>query len=69
LLELSIFATGLLFIFSYTSDINNTLLSDGCGSLITMTGEEKNKVDKAFSLLNHIDGEIDFKLVISALIV
>lgn len=69
LLELSIVATGLLFIFAYTSDINNTLLSDVCGPMMKMDGASSNLVDKAFSLLNTKDGELDFKIIISTLII
>jgi len=41
LLELSIFASGILFIFSYTSDINNNLLSDVCGTHMNMSTLDK----------------------------
>jgi len=30
---------------------------------------QKDKVDKAFTLLNTQDGELDFKIIVSALIV
>jgi hypothetical protein len=69
LLEMSIFAAGLLFIFSSTSEINNTLISDVCSKQMDMSAMEKNGVDKAFSLLNTREGELDFKLIISTLVV
>jgi len=69
LLELSIVATGLMFIFTYTSDITNTLLSDVCGQSMTMSSLEKNTVDKAYSLLNTANDELDLKLIVSAIIV
>jgi hypothetical protein len=68
-LEVSIFAAGIIFIFSYTSDISNNLLSDVCSQHMTMSGDDKNYVDKTFSLLNAKAGEMDFKLIISTLIV
>jgi len=69
LLELSIVATGLMFIFTYTSDITNTLLSDVCGQSMTMSSLEKNTVDKAYSLLNTANDELDLKLIVSAIII
>ena len=69
MLELSIFATGLLFIFAYISEIDNTLLSDVCSTHMEMSTLDKNLVDKAFSLVNSADGTLDFKLVVSAIIV
>jgi len=69
LLELSIVATGLMFIFTYTSDITNTLLSDVCGQSMTLSSLEKNTVDKAYSLLNTANDELDLKLIVSAIIV
>jgi hypothetical protein len=36
LLELSIFAVGVLFIFAYSSEVTNNLLSSVCGPLIDM---------------------------------
>ena len=67
-LELSIVTTGMLFIFSYTSDVTNNLLSTVCGPLINLSQEQMNTADKAFSLMNATDGQLDFKLVVSALI-
>jgi hypothetical protein len=52
LLELSIFAIGLLFIFAYNAKSDNTLLSDVCGPLIDMSANDKNMVDAAWSHLN-----------------
>ena len=68
-LELSIVASGLLFIFTYNGEVTNTLLSDVCGPLTEMGSIEKTNVDKAFGLLNTAEGDIDIKLIISAIIV
>ena len=55
-LELSIVTTGLLFIFSYTSDVTNNLLSKVCGPLIDMNQQQMDTADKAFSLMNASEG-------------
>ena len=59
----------MLYIVAYGADISNTLLSDVCGPLIKMSPADITIVDKAFSLLNTAEGELDFKLIISTLIV
>jgi hypothetical protein len=69
MLELSIFASGMLFIFVETSEISSTLVSDVCSIHIDMSDVEKIPVDKTFSLVNPEIGSLDIKLIIAAIIV
>jgi len=52
ILEISITLTGLLFIFLFTSDLNNSLISDQCSKYQTIDTASKIQIDKVFGLLN-----------------
>ena len=54
LLELSITATGFLFLFAYNSEITSTLMTDVCQKHLEIPN--KDMINKTFSLLNPIAG-------------
>jgi hypothetical protein len=69
ILELSICASCLLFIFSYTSDGSNTLLSDVCGPIMKLDQGTMARIDFSFGILDVQEGELDIRLIISTIIV
>ena len=69
-LEGSIAAVGVLFIISYNSAVLNPLISDGCMRVLPdMTAAEVYAADKIFTLTNTVAGELNFKYILSLLII
>jgi len=69
-LEASIATVGLLYIITYNSSAINNLLSDTCRSVIPeLTTDQAFALDKVFTLTNTLKGEMNFKYILSVVIV
>ena len=55
-LEASITLVGALYIFTFSSDLDNTLISDQCSPLMTLDPQQKINIDKVYGLLNPLPG-------------
>lgn len=70
-LEFSMVITSILFIVMFNNHNYNTLISDMCGPYVEMSAQVIDDVDHMFTMRNprEKEGELDFKLIISIIII
>jgi len=68
-LELSIALVGVLFILCFNASEVNTVSSDVCSQHMTLTATQISEVDKVYSLANTQTGELNFRYIMSMLII
>jgi len=68
-LEASITVSSFIFIIMYSNTSFNTLISDTCGKYIEIDAETINDVDHMYTMRNPRQGELDFRLIISIIII
>ena len=70
-LEFSLFVTSILFIVMFNNHNYNTLISDMCGPFLEMDAQTIDDVDHMYTMRNPraSEGELDFKLIISVIII
>lgn len=69
MLELSICITSVLFIYMYSNKNVNPLISDVCSPFVEMNPETIQTVDHMYTISNPRAGELDFKLIISIIVI
>jgi len=68
-LEVSICATSLLFIIMYSNKNTNPLITDVCSPYVKMDNEMIKNVDHMYTMVKPRAGELDFKLILSVIVV
>mmetsp|Transcript_12390 Transcript_12390/g.19306 ORF Transcript_12390/g.19306 Transcript_12390/m.19306 type:complete len:183 (+) Transcript_12390:4230-4778(+) len=68
-LEVSIVINGIFFMISINTQERNSLLSDFCGSKIFIADGDKDTIDYIYSLRHPRDDQVNFRLVLSVLII
>jgi len=69
LFEVSILTTGILFLFKIVDGDLNQLISDKCDGYLEITDSEKSAIDLVFTLRNPYEGTVDFKFVLSVIVI
>jgi len=64
--QFSIFIVSLLFLICSIDSVGNPVLTDGCTGYVNITGEQKAKIDKMFSMLVGTNESLEFNFLISA---
>jgi hypothetical protein len=68
-LELSISLTSMLFILMFSNKNDNTLITDVCSPYVELTDEVMKNVNHMYTIANPRAGELDFKLILSIIVV
>lgn len=69
-IEASISAVGIIFLIQYNQSNINNLISDVCGRVISdISAEDSYVIDKMFTMRYPREGELNFKLIASTIII
>ena len=69
-IEASISAVGIIFLIQYNQANLNTLITDVCGRVIPeISPEDSYAIDKMFTMRYPREGELNFKLIASTIII
>mmetsp|Transcript_12406 Transcript_12406/g.19393 ORF Transcript_12406/g.19393 Transcript_12406/m.19393 type:complete len:84 (-) Transcript_12406:1712-1963(-) len=69
LLEFSIAVTGVLYLISYYGSETNTVIGDHCSNFIEMSVDDRNTVDRVYTLRDPATQKLNFKLILSVIII
>jgi hypothetical protein len=69
ILELSICITSVLFIYMYSNNNVNSLITDVCAPYVKLDNESIKNVDHMYTMANPRDGELDLKLILSIIVI
>ena len=67
--QLVALVTGIMVIVIAGNSNKNTLISDKCGEYIELSQDDKESIDKIFTLRNPYEDAVDFKLVLSVIVI